>query len=137
MTAQEPTKPPQRIHIVLPPRKRPLRRLGCTILVILWFALLLTPCFCFALASQGEIAIRLGDAPGQSLRIWLLSESQQRGIGISRPSVVTRDDQVCVQSDVNFFLWAGSAEGSTFCECYTQSNGANSWQLISTNGGSC
>jgi hypothetical protein len=137
MTSQpKPTQTSQRIHIVLPPRTSPMRRLGCFIVVIIWFAILLTPCLCFVLASQGEVAIQLGDVPGQSLRIWLLNESRQRGIGISRPSISTQGDLMCVQTDVSFFLWAGSAEGTIYCECYTQPD-EEGWQFVSNNGGSC
>src|SRR5687768_10742622 len=110
-------QPSQLITYVLPPKRSPLRRLGCTIAVILWFIVLLTPCLCIVLASQGEIAIRLGDVPGQSFRLWLLSESHQRGLGISRPAIYTTEgeNQVCLQIDVSFILWAGGAEATTYC----------------------
>jgi hypothetical protein len=124
----------------LPPKKRsPIRRFGCIVAVIIWFAILLLPCFCLVLASQGEIAIRLGDAPEQSFRLWLLSESDQRGIGISRPSVFAGEnsDQICVQTNINFVLWAGTAEASTYCECYTRSDNTQSWSLTSSAQQSC
>ena len=133
----QPPKLPQ-IRFRLPPRGSRLRRAGCTVAVIVWFAILLTPCFCFALASQGEFSVRLGDVPGQSLRIWLLSESRQRGIGISRPSVVASSvaGQVCLQTDVSFVLWAGSEDATSYCECFAQSANAT-WDMVSNNQGSC
>lgn len=126
-------QPPQLITYVLPPRRSPLRRLGCTIAVIIWFIVLLTPCLCIVLASQGEIAVRLGDVPGQSFRLWLLNESRQRGIGISRPTVYASEEQnqVCLQTDVSFILWIGSAEAITYCECYTQLDDNAAWELLS------
>jgi hypothetical protein len=132
-------QPPQLITYVLPPKRSPLRRLGCTIAVIVWFIVLLTPCLCIVLASQGEIAIRLGDVPGQSFRLWLLNESRQRGVGISRPSTHTGEveNQVCLQTDVSFVLWAGSAEATTYCECYTRSDNNGGWELLSNQQSTC
>jgi hypothetical protein len=118
-------------------RRSPLRRLGCGIAVVIWFLILLTPCFCFALATQGEIAIRLGDAPEQSFRVWLLSEENERGLGISRPSVSERDELVCVQTDVNFVLWMGQSDSSTFCDCYNRATDATDWSLVSSQPGNC
>ncbi|MBZ0289845.1 MAG: hypothetical protein K8I30_19640 [Anaerolineae bacterium] len=133
----EPQKPPL-ITYTLPPRRSRLRRFGCTVALILWFMILLTPCFCFVLASQGEINIQLGDLPGQSLRIWLLNESRQRGIGISRPAVFSSEssDGVCMQTDVSFILWAGTADASTFCECFDQS-ASMTWEVVSGQPGDC
>lgn len=123
-------------YVPPPPRRSPLRRAGCIVAVILWFMLVLTPCFCIALASQGEIAIRLGDVPGQSLRFWLLNEPDERGIGISRPSIHSTHNMTCMQTDVSFLLWQGQAEGSTFCDCY-QHEGEDNWSLTSSQSGIC
>jgi hypothetical protein len=126
------------IRFRLPPRGSRLRRWGCIVVTIIWFIILLTPCFCFAFASRGEISIRLGDIPGQSFRVWLVSESQQRGVGISRPSVVASSaaGQMCLQTDVSFVLWAGSEDATTYCECFAQS--ANStWDVVRNSQGSC
>jgi hypothetical protein len=126
--------PPQTAFALRPRRSR-LRRFGCTFAVIIWFLILVTPCFCFVLASQGEISVRLGDIPGQSFRIWLLNESRQRGVGISRPTVFSGSaaDQICLQTDVSFILWAGSEEATTYCECFAQST----WDAVSSQQGSC
>jgi hypothetical protein len=133
----KPAKQPSLIYINVPPRRSPLRRIGCSILVVMWFIILLLPCFCFALALQGEISVQLGDVPGQSLRIWLLNESDQRGLGISRPVVSAHDGQVCIQTQVSFVMWAGSATGTSFCDCYTRSDGETVWNLMSSSEGTC
>lgn len=133
----QPQNPP-RIRFALPARRSRLGRWGCRLAVVVWFLILLTPCFCLALASQGEISVRLGDIPGQSFRIWLLSESRQRGVGISRPSVVASSvaNQVCLQTDVSFILWAGSEDATTYCECFAQSTNST-WKFVSNNQGNC
>lgn len=133
-------QPSYQTTYVLPPKRRPLRRLGITIAVILWFMLLLTPCLAIVLATQGEIAIRLGDVPGQSFRVWLVNESRQRGLGISRPSIQAskNENQICLQTDVSFVLWTGAAEATTYCECYTRSNNnTTEWELLSNQQSAC
>ena len=122
----------------LPPRGSRLRRVGCIIAVIVWFAILLLPCLCLGLASQGEFSVRLGDIPEQSLRIWLLSESRQRGIGLSRPSVVASSvaGQVCLQTDVSYLLWQGTEDATTYCDCFAQSANTT-WEPVSHNQGAC
>ena len=133
----QPQNPPK-IRFALPSRQTRIGRWGCRFAVVLWFMILLTPCFCLALASQGEISVRLGDIPGQSFRIWLLNESRQRGIGSSRPSIVANSEagQVCLQTDVSFVLWAGSEDATTYCECFAQSSNA-AWEMVNTAQGSC
>ncbi|MEO8609004.1 MAG: hypothetical protein ABI690_14035 [Chloroflexota bacterium] len=122
----------------LPSRRTRLGRVGCTIVLVIWFAILLLPCFCLALASQGEISVRLGDLPGQSLRVWLLSESHQRGLGISRPSMIASSvtGQQCLQTNVSFMLWEGKEDATIYCECFAQSS-SSTWDVVSNNQGSC
>lgn len=109
------------------PWRNPLRRPGCVIGIILWFLLLLSPCLCIMLASRGEVTIDTGSAPEQQLRVWMIQEARQRGLGISNGRVVLQDDNnVCVRTDVSFLLWEGEAESISFCECYSQTDGA--WQ---------
>jgi len=141
MAKQQPPKNTvtQQSVFTLQKRRGPLRRLGCAVALILWFMVLLTPCFLIVMATQGEIVVRLGDVPGQSFRIWLVNESRQRGLGISRPSIIANENeyQRCLQTNVSFILWAGTAEGSTYCECYTQPDNTGEWELTSNQQGAC
>jgi hypothetical protein len=120
-----------------PKRRSLLQQVGCSIGILFWIILLLTPCLCLTLASQGEIAIRLGDIPGQSLRVWLVNESRERGISIAWPVLHSREnsDNVCLQTDVRFVLWMGQGNATSYCDCYTRSD--DQWTLISTNSGVC
>lgn len=127
---------PTPIYVRVPPKPRSrLRRFGCGIAVVLWIVLLISPCALLALASQGEIAIQLGDIPGQSLRIWMVSEARERGVGIARPSVYTNGDSVCLQTNVSFLLWQGQGQATTYCDCYTRSGSELS--LVSSSAGVC
>ncbi|MFN8565855.1 MAG: hypothetical protein U0703_30415, partial [Anaerolineae bacterium] len=55
------------------PRRSPLRRAGCIVALVIWFGILLLPCFLVVLAVQQEISIPTGGAPDQRLRLWLIS----------------------------------------------------------------
>lgn len=101
-------------------QRSPLRRPGCVAALILWFIALLTPCFLIMLAVRGEITITTGSAPDQQLRIWLIQEADERGIGISSAGVQQDGEAVCVQTNVNFVLWRGKAQPTQYCECYIQ-----------------
>lgn len=120
-------------------RRSPLRRAGCVVALVLWFLVLLAPCGLFYLATQGEIALTFNPSPPQIVRVWLVMEARQRGIGFSRPSIVVdaANQTVCVQTDVTFLLWEGRADdlASTYCECYAQDSGQ--WTLMSTGTGVC
>ncbi len=117
-----------------PPRSR-IRRVGCTLAVIVWFLLLLTPCLVVVLATRGEISISTGAAPDQQTRIWLVMEARSRGIGLSTASIHPSADRICVQTDVRFFLWQGSADPTSYCACYSQD--ADTYNFVSTTTGAC
>jgi hypothetical protein len=121
-----------------PRRRSPIRRVGCGASLVLWFLLLLTPCFCFVLASQGEIIIPQGSAPGQQIRIWLIMEVQQRGFGISSAAVSQPEpNALCVESRTRFLLWVGSAESSVSCECYMRASEDEAWAAVSVENRAC
>lgn len=122
-----------------PPRRRsPARRMGCTIAVILWFLLLLTPCFCIALATQGDIVIPQGSAPGQEIRIWLIMEADQRGLAVSSATVQQPAANVlCVESSARFILWTGSTDPLTSCVCYTRDGEEQPWSTVSVDNRAC
>jgi hypothetical protein len=127
------------LEVVPVHRRSLLGRLGCYCALLIWGVAILSPCFIIALVSQGEITITLGSAPGHTLRIWLIDEADNRGLAVSRPTLVTAHDDraVCVQTDVGFVLWLGQAEGNRFCECYTRSDSSAEWQFSSGNQGNC
>ena len=120
-----------------PPKPRsPIRRLGCGIALVLWIILLIFPCLAIALISQGEITMQVGSIPGQSLRVWLIQDANERGLGIARPSVQSdKGGNVCLQTDTSFLLWMGKGASSSFCECYAHDG--DNWKSVSSTQGSC
>jgi len=98
------------------PQRSPLKRPGCVVGLIVWFLILLTPCFFITLAVRGEISLTTGGAPEQRLRIWLIQEADQSGIGVSNADVRQNGETLCVR----FLLWRGEAQPTQYCECYIQ-----------------
>jgi hypothetical protein len=113
--------------------------LGCGLLVIIWFMLLLLPCALFMLATQERITVTLGGAPEQALKIWLVNEARQRGIAFSYGWVAAGDNDltVCVQTETRFALWTGSGDPASYCDCYDRASRDAAWSLVSTVSGSC
>ncbi len=116
-------------------QRSPLRKIGCAAGVVIWVFILLIPCIFITLAVRYEITVDTGSAPDQRLRLWLIMESGQRGIGFSNASVQETDGQTCVQTDVHFFLWQGSADPVSFCQCYRRT--PENWSLVDSDPGIC
>ena len=115
---------------------RQARRLGCGLLVILWFALLiLVPCGVFTLIAGGEIRVAHSAVPDDNwLRIWSIQEAKLRGLGISTGYTVNPDaNSVCTITDTRFLLWLGQSPGGRSYACYTKQ--ADTYAIISTGNG--
>ncbi len=136
MSENAPTPPDA---VTVSPLSKPqsrLRRLRCGIGAVIWIILLLLPCIAIALISQGEIAVQLGDVPGQSLRVWLIQDASERGVGIARPSIHTdQNSNTCLQTDTSFIMWMGKGDATSFCECYAHEG--DTWKSVSSAQGSC
>ena len=130
------------VSVIAPPRFRTVRRAGCLVLLVFWFALLLSPCFAIVLATQGQITISQGDLPEQEIRIWLIMEDEQRGIGFSStaahplPEALGDHSGTCVQTDVHYVLWQGDGQATTYCSCWAKDS-ANDWELLATYSFTC
>ncbi|MCY3778845.1 MAG: hypothetical protein OXG78_00925 [Chloroflexi bacterium] len=126
-------------------RRGLLRRFGCGLILALWFLLLLTPCALFYLAANGEIRLFHADIPRPysqpRLLISLINDVENRGLQIVRSIPVRESDDtaVCVETVVNYLLWA-SSEGNqdvTYCDCYERADATSSWNLGETRLSSC
>jgi hypothetical protein len=112
-----------------------VKRIGCGFLIVLWFVILLLPCFLIVLATQQEITISQGSLPGQQIRIWLIMESEQRGVGISTTSSIEIGEISCLQTNVNYILWQGKGDAASFCDCFSRFE--DEWLLATTSQGAC
>ena len=130
---------------VAPPKKSLPRRIGCWLLIAIWFLILLTPCGLFYLAANGEIRLEHSQVPNAyahpRLLISLISESDNRGLRIESSTVQPQDtaSAVCVETAVTFLLWqsSGGDQNVKFCDCYLSADEGSAWHLDSTNGGAC
>ena len=118
-----------------------LKRCGCALLLICWFALLLTPCGLFYLAANGEIRLNHADIPQPHEHPWLLislvSESDDRGLRIESSSIMatgSESELTCVETMVRFLLWEASESNQDvhYCDCYQRSDADTSWRLEKT-----
>ena len=119
---------------------RSARRIGCGLLVAMWFAfLLLVPCAALTLINGGEIRLARSDVPDDyALRVWLIQESHQRGLGVSTDYNFSLDENtVCTVTDTRFVLWLGSADPSHTCACYSKSNGTYTMHDTALGADSC
>ena len=125
-----------------PARRNSLKRLGCLILLMLWFALLLLPCGLFYLAANGEIRLQHGDIPQSHahplLLISLVSEQNERGLRIEASHALAVEPGLCVETAVRFVLWqsSGGDQNARYCDCYTR-GAADAWLLSETSPGAC
>ena len=123
-----------------------LFRVGCGLLVPLWFMLLVTPCALFYLAVNGEIRIWHDSVPDPHsqprLLISLISEKDDRGLRIETSSIINPDANdlsTCVVTNVRFLLWEsqGGNQNVAYCECYERTEAESGWQLVQTVSNSC
>lgn len=139
-----PKSPPPSVEYIFVERKRnPLRRLGCMILLILWFMFLLLPLFLFIMAVQREITIaHAGDIPESYqhplFQVQLVMEEDYRGLRIVNATLHNgTDTNICVQTNVRYVLWEGEGEPATFCRCYERDKLESEWALLSQNLEAC
>ncbi len=110
--ADEQSEPPPHLRPQNRWRRR-IGRVGCAILLIPWFALMLTPCLVLTLAFQREITLTHSDLPHHAFRVWLIQERDAQGLAVvtsRRVEITTPEPLACVVYDVRFFLWGGDAE---------------------------
>ena len=67
--------------------------------------------------------ITLKTSPVGEIRLWLVREGNEQGVGLSTMQRVAggeKSDHVCYRSQVHFLLWRSLAveRQSTYCECY-------------------
>lgn len=90
------------------------RRLVYLLLLLLWLLFISLPFFAFTLAGNKQI--ELGDPSGIYLRIFVLQEKDSEGVGVefARPYAPAPS---CHQTEVRYFMWVGTGEDVTYCQC--------------------
>jgi hypothetical protein len=90
------------------------RRLLFLLIGLVWLFLMSLPLMAFILAARNQIQV--GAAGGSHLRIFLISEQTEEGIGLEW-SRVAPGAAGCRQTSVNFLMWRGEGHRVTYCQC--------------------
>jgi hypothetical protein len=98
--------------------KRWLRRLFALLLLFVWLLIMLFPVVAVLLATQNQIEV--GREQGRHLRLFLLQEREQQGIGIewSRPAAPPAVDTRCRQTRLIYLMWVGEGDNVSYCQCF-------------------
>ncbi|MCB9459918.1 MAG: hypothetical protein H6670_09725 [Anaerolineaceae bacterium] len=128
------------------PPKKPsiLRRLGCSLLLVVWFLILLAPCTFFYLAINGQIMLEHANVPDPAqhpfLKIQTVMEIEDRGFAITRSLIDQQSEtEMCLETYVNYVFWQSShneSQDAVFCDCYMRGADAE-WELVDQLGGVC
>ncbi len=97
-----------------------LRRIGYLLVILVWLVIMAFPITAFVLSTRGEI--NLGSNPRQHVRLFMVQEEDTNGVGMewARPSGRNRE---CTLTSINYFLWDGQGEPTSFCQCYDPATG--------------
>lgn len=105
-----------------------------------WVLVLMIPFTFVVLAMRGEVSVNLpGDYPDSRLRVWMVMEPRERGIGYSLPRVVERDDDIAltVQTNVRLMMWEGESEALAYCNVFTRPDAESDWTSEAATEGEC
>ena len=128
------------------PRRGRARRLGCGLILLCWFMLLLTPCALFYLAANGEIRLSHGEIAQPHahplLLVSLVSESNDRGLRFETSWIAESsadEGLLCVETAVRFLLWeySGGNQNVRYCDCYARNQPEGGWELTATTADRC
>ena len=124
------------------PKRSIFRRVGCGILIVLWFLFILSPCLLIILASQGEIVLQHRNIPESEihplLRVDLIMDIDFRGMAFTNSTKQNESDlEMCVQTNVRYLLWEGEGESAKYCDCYSRISVDKSWESTITTVGEC
>ncbi|MEM7336779.1 MAG: hypothetical protein AAF490_32200 [Chloroflexota bacterium] len=77
------------------------------------------PITAFALSMRGEI--NFGQNPQRHLRLFMVQEEDASGVGIEWARTSRNRD--CAITSINYLMWDGEGEPTSFCQCYDPTTG--------------
>ncbi len=101
--------------------KKWLRRSGCFLLILIWLVIMSLPLLAVVIARGGQV--RLGAQESAHLRVFLVQEEENNGLGIewmrtSTPAQAQSGENRCWLTSVSYWLWEGQGENVTYCQCF-------------------
>lgn len=132
LVAQLPTQmdtPGPQAPLSIPrPLRTPLwfiRRLGCSLMVVIWLLLMASPCLFVTVLVRGEATYNFSDKPGHQIRLFRVQSDTALGFGLSLGTLKNeKDGDFCVLTQVRYLLIEGETENVNYCQCYDD-NGPN------------
>jgi hypothetical protein len=113
------------------------KKVGCGVLVVIWFAALSLPFAMFWLGMGQNITIPRPGSPIADyplLEIRLIMEIENRGLQIKRTYPFEQtDSRICYQTVVNYLLWQADSAGDPatgYCECYSYDPSEQRWSQV-------
>lgn len=97
--------------------KSALRRLAYFVVFLLWLLIMLFPVVAVVLATQEQIQI--GKETNSHVRLFLLQEGENEGVGIEWTRHV-REPERCTQTSLFYLIWEGEGDNATYCQCYDE-----------------
>jgi hypothetical protein len=101
--------------------RRWFQRLPYLLLLLAWVVILFLPLAAAVLAYRGEIEVG-GNGGRHHIRVFLLQQRQTEGIGVTWTRPLAGQPN-CRRTTLRYFLWRGTGENATFCQCLTNDNG--------------
>jgi hypothetical protein len=121
-----------------------LGKLGCGLLVVLWFFVMMIPFVMFWLASGQSIAIPRGGIPqAEQYPRWqmsLIMNVDNRGFQFTNTNIARNEaTNLCVETHVSYLLWVSEEEqnAAVFCDCYQRSDSEADWVFVETLNTTC
>jgi hypothetical protein len=121
-------------------KRSPLSRIGCGVLLVIWFIILFLPLTMFVLAQQGQITIsHSGGVPDKHehplFRVQLISNvaddgTQQSGLAFTTSSLDRDENTLCIETNVRYLMWAGSGEPARYYDIYERANADADWVYV-------
>lgn len=97
-----------------PDTEKRISRWACLPVGLIMLVLFILPILGCRLIANGQI--EWGNPNGRQVRIFLLQDVDQEGIGIQRSRV--RDQAGgCIETAVTYWMWTGEAENRSTCQC--------------------
>ncbi len=111
-------------------------KLGCGVLIVLWFVVLTIPCAMIWLAVGNTLTIPHANVPEPEqhprLQIQLIMEIDNRGLKLTSSSLDQIDEtNLCIENNINYLLWKSDANAAPaiYCQCYQRDNSESEWEF--------
>jgi hypothetical protein len=119
-------------------------KIGCGLLVFVWFCVLMLPFLMFWLASGRSVTIPRRNVPDANeypvFRLSLIMSKDNRGLHFITTDVQRNgSNNLCVEAHINYLLWASDGEDNmtTYCDCFERSDTDAEWVFLDSVNTSC